>query len=117
MCSITFGPAIQVYYLVAFWCLVSMVAMFALTQTPLGRMANAVRDNPERAEFVGYSTQMVRFMAFCVSGFFAGVAGGLAAIHYEIVTSSVVGAVPSGFVLLMAYIGGVAVFIGYPWEI
>ena len=75
-------------------------------------MCNAVRENPERAEFVGYSTQMVRFLVFCISGFFAGVAGGLAAIHYEIVTSSVVGAVPSGFVLLMAYIGGVAFFIG-----
>ncbi|MFO1297845.1 MAG: branched-chain amino acid ABC transporter permease, partial [Rubrivivax sp.] len=62
--------------------------------------------------FVGYSTQMVRFIAFCASGFFAGIAGGLAAIHYEIVTSSMVGAVPSGFVLLMAYIGGVAFFIG-----
>ena len=89
-----------------------MAAMYAFTRTPLGRMCNAVRDNPERAEFVGYSTQMVRFIAFCVSGFFAGVAGGLAAIHYEIVTASVVGAVPSGFVLLMAYIGGVAFFIG-----
>ena len=95
------------YYLIAAWCLLCMAAMYAFTRTPLGRMCNAVRDNPERAEFVGYSTQMVRFIAFCVSGFFAGVAGGLAAIHYEIVTSSVVGAVPSGFVLLMAYIGGV----------
>ena len=110
--GISFGPQIQVYYLIAAWCLLSMAAMYAFTRTPLGRMCNAVRDNPERAEFVGYSTQMVRFLAFCVSGFFAGVAGGLAAIHYEIVTSSVVGAIPSGFVLLMAYIGGVAFFIG-----
>jgi branched-chain amino acid transport system permease protein len=110
--GISFGPQIQVYYLIAAWCLVCMAAMYAFTRTPLGRMCNAVRDNPERAEFVGYSTQMVRFIAFCVSGFFAGVAGGLAAIHYEIVTSSVVGAGPSGFVLLMAYIGGVAFFIG-----
>jgi branched-chain amino acid transport system permease protein len=110
--GISFGPQIQVYYLIAAWCLLSIAAMYAFTRTPLGRMCNAVRENPERAEFVGYSTQMVRFMAFCVSGFFAGVAGGLAAIHYEIVTSSVVGAVPSGFVLLMAYIGGVAFFIG-----
>ena len=89
-----------------------MAAMYAFTRTPLGRMCNAVRENPERAEFVGYSTQMVRFIVFCVSGFFAGIAGGLAAIHYEIVTSSMVGAGPSGFVLLMAYIGGVAFFIG-----
>jgi len=110
--GISFGPQIQVYYLIAAWCLLCMAAMYAFTRTPLGRMCNAVRDNPERAEFVGYSTQMVRFIAFCVSGFFAGVAGGLAAIHYEIVTSSVVGAAPSGFVLLMAYIGGVAFFIG-----
>ncbi|MBL8343990.1 MAG: branched-chain amino acid ABC transporter permease [Rubrivivax sp.] len=107
-----FGPQIQVYYLIAAWCLLCMGAMYAFTRTPLGRMCNAVRENPERAEFVGYSTQMVRFIAFCVSGFFAGVAGGLAAIHYEIVTSSVVGAGPSGFVLLMAYIGGVGFFFG-----
>ncbi len=110
--GISFGPQIQVYYLIAAWALVCVGAMYAFTRTPLGRMCNAVRDNPERAEFVGYSTQVVRFIAFCASGFFAGVAGGLAAIHYEIVTASVVGAVPSGFVLLMAYIGGVAFFIG-----
>ena len=110
--DISFGPQIQVYYLIAAWCLLCMAAMYAFTRTPLGRMCNAVRDNPERAEFVGYSTQMVRFIAFCAAGMFAGIAGGLAAIHYEIVTSSVVGAGPSGYVLLMAYIGGVAVFIG-----
>jgi branched-chain amino acid transport system permease protein len=110
--GISFGPQIQVYYLIAIWCLICVAAMYAFTRTPLGRMCNAVRDNPERAEFVGYSTHAVRFIAFCISGFFAGVAGGLAAIHYEIVTSSVVGAGPSGFVLLMAYIGGVAFFIG-----
>lgn len=110
--GLSFGPQVQVYYLIAAWCLLCVAAMYAFTRTPLGRMCNAVRDNPERAEFVGYSTQMVRFLAFCVSGFFAGVAGGLAAIHYEIVTSSVVGALASGSVLLMAYIGGVAAFIG-----
>jgi branched-chain amino acid transport system permease protein len=112
MFGLSFGPQIQVYYLIAAWCLLCVAAMYAFTRTPLGRMCNAVRDNPERAEFVGYSTQMVRFIAFCVSGFFAGVAGGLAAIHYEIVTSSVVGASASGSVLVMAYVGGVAAFIG-----
>jgi branched-chain amino acid transport system permease protein len=110
--GLNFGPQIQVYYLIAAWCLLCIAAMYAFTRTPLGRMCNAVRENPERAEFLGYSTHVVRFLAFCTSGFFAGVAGGLAAIHYEIVTSSVVGAGPSGFVLLMAYIGGIAFFIG-----
>jgi branched-chain amino acid transport system permease protein len=45
-------------------------------------MANAVRDNPERAEFVGYSQRWVRFVSFCAAGFFAGVAGGLFA-HFD----------------------------------
>jgi branched-chain amino acid transport system permease protein len=108
----SFGPQIQVYYLIYAWCLICAGLMYAFTQTPLGRICNAVRDNPERAEFVGYSTHMVRFLAFCIAGFFAGVAGGLAAIHYEIVTSGVVGAGPSGFVLLMTFIGGAGFFIG-----
>lgn len=108
----SFGPQIQVYYLIYAWCLICAALMYAFTQTPLGRICNAVRDNPERAEFVGYSTHIVRFLAFCIAGFFAGVAGGLAAIHYEIVTSGVVGAGPSGFVLLMTFIGGAGFFIG-----
>jgi len=110
--GISFGPAIQVYYLVAFWCFVCMAAMFALTQTPLGRMANAVRDNPERAEFVGYNTQHVRFLQLALSAFFAGVAGGLSCINFEIVSAENVSAIRSGGVLLATYIGGVPFFFG-----
>jgi branched-chain amino acid transport system permease protein len=75
-------------------------------------MCNAVRDNPERVEFVGYSPRMVRLIAFCFSAFFAGIAGGLAAINFEIMNAQQLGAQQSSFVLLMAYIGGVGVFAG-----
>ena len=94
--GLTFGPAIQVYYLIAVWTFASMAAMFALTRTPLGRIANAVRDNPERAEFIGYDTQTVRFLQLVLSAFFAGVAGGLSAINFEIVTAENVGVMRSG---------------------
>ena len=110
--GLTFGPDLQVYYLIAAWCFACMVAMFALTHTPLGRMANAVRDNPERAEFIGYNTQRVRWFMLILSGFFAGVAGGLSAINFEIVTAENVSAIRSGGVLLAAFIGGVAFFFG-----
>ena len=110
--GITYGPAIQVYYLVAFWCFISMAAMYALTQTPLGRMANAVRDNPERAEFVGYDTHKVRFLQLVLSAFFAGVAGGLTCINFEIVSDENVSALRSGGVLLATFIGGVPFFFG-----
>ena len=44
--GITFGPQIQVYYLLAIYTLICTAAMYAFTRTPLGRMLNAVRDNP-----------------------------------------------------------------------
>ena len=90
--GITFGPQIQVYYLIAIYTFVCTAAMFAFTRTPLGRVLNAVRDNPERVEFIGYSTQRVRYFSFVIAGFFAGIAGGMSAVHFEIATPDVVGA-------------------------
>jgi branched-chain amino acid transport system permease protein len=110
--GISFGPQIQVYYLIAAYALVSTAAMFALTRSPLGRILNAVRDNPERVEFIGFDTQWVRFLAFVISGFFAGIAGGLGALNFEIVTSEVVGAARSGAYLLFVYLGGATIFFG-----
>jgi branched-chain amino acid transport system permease protein len=108
----TFGPQIQIYYLVAAWTLIAAIAMYALTRTPLGRMSNAVRDNQERVQFVGYDPHMIRYIAFCFAGLFAGIAGSLAAINFEIANSAYLGAAQSGTVLFSTYIGGVGFFIG-----
>ncbi len=110
--GVTYGPQLQVYYLIAGWAFVATVAMYALTQTPLGRVANAVRDNPERAQFLGYNPQRVRFLMVALGGFFAGIAGGLSALNYEIVTAEALSAHTSGAVLLMAYVGGAGTFYG-----
>ena len=110
--GVSFGPQIQLYYLIALYCFVCTAAMFALTRTPLGRMLNAVRDNPERVEFVGYDTRQVRWRAFMIAGFFAGIAGGLAALNFEIVTAEVVGAQRSGAYLLFVFLGGATFFFG-----
>ncbi|MCB1664689.1 MAG: branched-chain amino acid ABC transporter permease [Pseudomonadales bacterium] len=107
-----FAQDSQVYALAAVWTFVSTLAMYLFTQTPAGRMANAVRDNPERAAFLGYNVQRVRLLSFIVSGFFAGVAGGLFALHYEILTAQNLSTTTSGNVLLMSYIGGVGFFTG-----
>ena len=110
--GITYGPQIQVYYLIAFWLFISAVGMYAFTQTPLGRLANAVRDNPERVEFIGYNTQWVRYLTLILSAFFAGIAGGLSAINFEIVSAENVSAIRSGAVLLFTFIGGIGFFFG-----
>lgn len=110
--GISFGPGIQVYYLIAIYTFVSVALMFAFTRTPLGRILNAVRDNPERVEFIGFSTQRVRYLAFILSGFFAGIAGGLGALLFEIVTAEVVSPHPSGAYLLFTFLGGATFFFG-----
>src|SRR6476619_5982446 len=107
-----FGPQIQIYYLIAAWTLLAVIAMYALTRTPLGRMCNAVRDNPERVQFVGYDPHVVRYLAFCFAGFFAGIAGVLAAINFEIANSAYLGALQSVTLLYSTYIGGIGYFIG-----
>ena len=110
--GISYGPPIQVYYLVAVYTFVAVAAMFAFTRTPLGRMLNAVRDNPERVEFVGYNTQRIRYTAFIIAGFFAGISGGLSALNFEIVTAEVVGTARSGAYLLFTFLGGATFFFG-----
>jgi branched-chain amino acid transport system permease protein len=110
--GVTFGPQKQLYYLIAIYAFVCTAAMFAFTRTPLGRMLNAVRDNPERVEFIGYNTQYVRYFAFIASGFFMGISGGLSALNFEIVTAEVVSALRSGAFLLFTFLGGAVFFFG-----
>jgi branched-chain amino acid transport system permease protein len=110
--GITYGPQIQVYYLIAAWLFACTAAVYAFTHTPLGRMVNAVRDNPERVEFIGYDTQWVRYLVLILSSFFAGIAGGLSAINFEIVSAENVSAIRSGSILLFTFIGGIGFFFG-----
>lgn len=110
--GIEFLQQIEVYYLIAFWTVLSTLLMYLFSRTPVGRMANAVRDNPERAEFLGYSARWVRFFSFSAAGFFAGIAGALFAINYEILTETNLSPTQSGVILLIAFLGGVGFFFG-----
>jgi branched-chain amino acid transport system permease protein len=110
--GVSFGPTVEVYYLIAAYALACTWALHAFTRTPLGRALNAVRDDPVRAEFIGYSARHVRYLALMVSGFFSGVAGALGAIHTEIVTPEVFGTARSGAYLLFVLMGGSTLFFG-----
>jgi len=111
--GLNFGSQTQVYYLIAVYCFVCTGLMFAFTGTPLGRILNAVRDNPERVEFIGYNTQRVRYIAFIIAGFFAGIGGGLASINFEIVNAAdSLNGIRSGGYLLFTFLGGATFFFG-----
>ena len=112
MLGLGFGPQLQIYYLIAAWCLLSAGAIRFIAGTAFGQIARAARENPERIEFIGYGMRRVRFTAFCLASFFAGIAGALTAINFEIMTVANLGAQQSTMVVLATYIGGLDFFVG-----
>lgn len=110
--GISFSSQLQVYFLIAAWCLLSMVLLHEITRTPFGRLCNAVRENAQRADFLGYNVGRLRRKAFTIASVFAGVAGALAAVNFETVTVDSLGGAQSTWVLFMTYVGGVGSFFG-----
>jgi len=110
--GLEFASQLQVYYLIMSWAFIAAVLIFIIGRTPLGRVALATRDNAERVAFIGYNPNRVRFLMFVLSTFFAGMAGSLFAIDYEIVTYGSLGLSASAQVLMMAFIGGSSTFVG-----
>ena len=110
--GLSFGPAIELYYLLALYTLVCALLMYLFTRTPQGLMLQAVRDNPQRVASIGYDPQRVRYLAMSLAGFFAGVSGGMAALHFEIVNAESVGSARSAAYLVFTVLGGTASFAG-----
>ncbi|MPW17020.1 branched-chain amino acid ABC transporter permease [Paraburkholderia sp. CNPSo 3157] len=108
----TFGPAREAYALIALWCALSVLAMYALSRTPFMRLAHAVRDNPVRAAAIGCFPRRVRYEVVVWSSFFAGIAGTLGLINVELVSTESVGMLRSGSVLIATVIGGSGAFFG-----
>lgn len=110
--GVDFSTPLQLYYLIAAWLFAAALAMYGLMSTPLGRLLNAVRDNPQRVEFIGYDPRRVRYLAQIAAALFAGMAGALAALNFEIVSPENVGPLQSAGILLFTFIGGTAFFYG-----
>ncbi len=110
--GLDFGSANEIYCLALAWSVIAGIGMYAFTRTPLGRLANAVRDNPERVAFVGFNPGYIRLTVMVLAGGFAGVAGGMSVLNYELVTAENLGIAQSGMVLIATYLGGVGHFIG-----
>lgn len=100
------GQPAHLYLLIAAHTVLGVALVWGLTHTTLGRLLNAVRDNPLRVPLLGYDPQRLRLMAFVFAAFLAGVSGALAALHQEIVTPEVFGIHRSGTLLLFTLLGG-----------
>ena len=101
------------YYMVGLVVLVSYFAMQRILHSPFGHVMVAIRENEERAKAVGYDTFRYKLAAFAISGFFAGIAGGLFAGYRRSVTpESTFYFLATGDALLASIIGGFGTLAG-----
>jgi branched-chain amino acid transport system permease protein len=83
-----------------------------IVDSPFGRMLTAIRENPERAEFVGLNVRAYQMAAFTIAGAFAGFAGALFGIFNRGVFPDFAYWSKSAEVLIMAILGGMGSFWG-----
>jgi branched-chain amino acid transport system permease protein len=83
-----------------------------VVSSPFGRMLTTIRENPERAEFIGVNVRRYELVAFVIAGAFAGLAGGLFGIFNRGVFPDFAYWPKSSEVLIMTILGGMGHFYG-----
>jgi ABC-type branched-subunit amino acid transport system ATPase component/ABC-type branched-subunit amino acid transport system permease subunit len=86
--------------------------MWRLVNSPFGRVLLAIRENQQRAEFVGFPVQRYKLVAFIVSATVVGLAGTLFALLKYFISADLVHVTFSGEILAMSVIGGQRSFLG-----
>jgi branched-chain amino acid transport system permease protein len=108
----SWGSPTAMHVLVVIYLVSVLVALRFFQGTPLGHVLRAVRDKPERLACLGYNPHRVRHAALMVAGALAGVAGGLGALLFEMVSPEVLSTSRSGSYLLFSVLGGAAPLLG-----
>ena len=110
--SIDFTNIVSKYYLTLVIVIVCLALGWYLMRTPFGNTIRAVKDNEERASFLGYNANRSKLLVFILSACFAGIAGSLFALFQDFVAPSVISLSTSTEVLFMAFLGGTGFFFG-----
>jgi len=102
----------HVYYLVIIVVIICLLIQWYLTKTPFGNSARAVKENDERAGFIGYNIYLTKLALYTICSFFAGIAGSLFAFFQGFVSTSSIDGAMSMQVVFMTFIGGAGSFLG-----
>ncbi len=106
-------PTFSNYYkFVLVICLISIYLLWRIVNSPFGKTLSAIRENPERADFIGVNVKRYQLYAFMVAGFFSGLAGALIMINERSIYPDLAHWTQSTQVLLMTLLGGVYTFFG-----
>jgi branched-chain amino acid transport system permease protein len=104
-------PFILYYFCLGIFVL-GFIAINTIIKSPFGFSFRAVRDNDARALSLGYAVDRYKLAAFVISAFFAGIAGAMDAINFQLASLTNIHWTMSGHGILMTIIGGVATMTG-----
>jgi branched-chain amino acid transport system permease protein len=103
--GLSFTPT-QMYYFILIIFVLSVLVLYLIIKSPFGHSLQGIRESEARMRALGYKVWLHRYMAFVISGFFAGVAGILYAHFSGLMTPDNTGFAASGVVMIMIIIGG-----------
>jgi branched-chain amino acid transport system permease protein len=92
--------------------ILGVFALYRITYSPFGQTLRAIRDNEARAVSLGYRVNGYKWLAFVLGAGFAGLAGAMKAVAFQLASLTDVYWGMSGEVVLMALIGGMGTFFG-----
>ncbi|MFZ9553919.1 MAG: branched-chain amino acid ABC transporter permease [Limnohabitans sp.] len=110
MIDLADNTAMYVFVLVMF--LIGFGAIWRIVHSPFGQVLKAIRENEPRALSLGYDTDLYKLVAFILSGTFAGMAGGLKSLVFQLASLTDVHWSMSGEVVLMTLVGGLGTLFG-----
>jgi branched-subunit amino acid ABC-type transport system permease component len=90
----------HLYYLVLFFAVSCLAVMAGISRSRLGRLLRAMAETPTMLSTHGLAVNMTRLIVFCVSAFFAGIAGALVVTQFG--AASGVGFGPVQSLILLA---------------
>ncbi len=100
------------YYFSLMIICICLLLMWMIVNSPFGKTLQALRENPERTEFIGINVRLYQLAAFVLSGFFLGVAGALFCGFNKNVFPNYAHWMKSTEMLVVCLLGGVYNFLG-----
>ena len=108
---ISSNPSIQYLMIFLIMC-ASILIMTHIVKSNTGTLFKAIRDDETGATASGINTTKYKILAFMISGFFAGIAGGLYALRFSGVNPGLFQPLYSFYAIIIAAIGGLATISG-----
>ncbi|MCO1598557.1 branched-chain amino acid ABC transporter permease [Micromonospora sp. RHAY321] len=100
------------YYAILPIVLLGLAGAWRIVHSPFGRVLVGIRDNPARARALGYPVHRYKLTAFVLSGFIAGLGGGLFAVGHRFVSLDVLHWTTSGKAVIVVVLGGIGTLWG-----